>query len=82
MTSHLDSHRTTDIKADMLLGVQTGNGTPHEKYNIRGIAALHIYWSGGKGLDIFRFAVFFAGATRRAGPDSMLILCLSVCVCI
>ena len=38
MTSHLDSHRTTDIKADMLLGVQTGNGTPHDKYDICGIA--------------------------------------------
>ena len=31
MTSHLDSHRT-------ISGVQTGNGTPHDKYNIRGIA--------------------------------------------
>ena len=25
-------------------------------------------------------AVFFAGAARRAGPDSMLILCVCVCV--
>ena len=38
MTSHLNSHRTTDIKSEMLSGVQTGNGTPHDKYNIRGIA--------------------------------------------
>ena len=38
MTSHLDSHGTTDIKPEMLSGVQTGNGTPHDKYNIRGIA--------------------------------------------
>ena len=38
MTSHLDSHRTTDIKPEMLSGVQTGNGTPHDKYNTRGIA--------------------------------------------
>ena len=38
MTSHLDSLRTTDIKPEMLSGVQTGNGTPHDKYNIRGIA--------------------------------------------
>ena len=29
MTSHLNSHRTTDIKPEMLSGVQTGNG-----YNI------------------------------------------------
>ena len=38
MTSHLNSHRTTDIKPEMLSGVQTGNGTPHDKYNIRSIA--------------------------------------------
>ena len=38
MTSHLNSHRTTDIKPEMLSGVQTGNGTPHDKYNKRGIA--------------------------------------------
>ena len=37
ITSHLDSHRTTDIKPEMLSGVQNGNGTPHDKYNIRGI---------------------------------------------
>ena len=38
MTSHLNSHGTTDIKPEMLSGVQTGNGTPHDRYNIRGIA--------------------------------------------
>ena len=38
MTSHLNSHGTTDIKPEMLSGVQTGNGTPHDKYVIRGIA--------------------------------------------
>ena len=39
MTSHLNSHRTTDIRPEMLSGVQTGNGTlQHDKYNIRGIA--------------------------------------------
>ena len=37
MTSHLDSHKTTDIKPEMLSGVQTGNGSPHSNYNIRGI---------------------------------------------
>ena len=41
MTCHLDSHRRTDIKPEMLSGVQTGNGTPHDKYNIRGIARAH-----------------------------------------
>ena len=38
MTSDLDSHTATDVKPDMLSGVQTGNGIPHDKYNIRGIA--------------------------------------------
>ena len=38
MTSHLDSHKTTDIKPEMLSGVQTGNGTPHGIYNKRSIA--------------------------------------------
>ena len=40
MTSHLDSHTTTDVKPDMLSSVQTGNGIPHDIYNIRGIAHL------------------------------------------
>ena len=38
MTSHLDSHKTTDIKPEMLSGVQTRNGTPYHKHDIRGIA--------------------------------------------
>ena len=38
MTSHLDSDKTTDIKPEMLSGVQTGNGTPHDKLNLCGIA--------------------------------------------
>ena len=38
MTSHLNSHMTTDIKPEMFSGVETGNGTPHDRYNIRSIA--------------------------------------------
>ena len=38
MTSHLDSQTTTDVKPEMIPGVQTGNGIPHDKYNICGIA--------------------------------------------
>ena len=38
MTSHPNGHGTTDIKLEMLSGVQTGNGIPHDRYNIRGIA--------------------------------------------
>ena len=29
---------TTDVKLDMLSGVETGNGIPHDRYDIRGIA--------------------------------------------
>ena len=38
MTSHRDSHTITDVKPEMIPGVQTGNGIPHDKYNILGIA--------------------------------------------
>ena len=37
MTSQRDSHTTTDVKPEIIPGVQTGNGIPHDKYNIRGI---------------------------------------------
>ena len=72
MTSHLDSHKITDIKPEMLSGVQTGNGTPHGQYDIRGISHVHtkrkddifmqrrLYINEAHtALDIFRFAVFF-----------------------
>ena len=38
MNSHLNRHSTNDNKSDMLSGDQTGNGTPHDEYDIRGIA--------------------------------------------
>ena len=38
MTSHRDSHTITDIKPEIKPGVQTGNGIPHDRYSIRGIA--------------------------------------------
>ena len=72
MTSHLDSHTTTDVKPDMLSGVQTGSGIPHDRYNIRGIAHARtnkkddIFMQrrldideAHTALDIFRFAAFF-----------------------
>ena len=37
MTSHHDSHTITDVKPEIIRGVQTGNGMPHDKYNICGI---------------------------------------------
>ena len=42
MTAHLTSHGTTDIKLEMLSGVRTGNSTPHDKYNVHGIAHARI----------------------------------------
>ena len=38
MTSNLDSQTTTNVKPEMIPGVQTGYGIPHDKYNIRGTA--------------------------------------------
>ena len=38
MTSHRDSHTITDVKPEIIPGVQTGNGISHDRYNIRGIA--------------------------------------------
>ena len=38
MTSHRDSHTTTDIKPEMIPGVETGNGISHDTYYVRGIA--------------------------------------------
>ena len=38
MASHLHSYITTDVKPDILSDVKTGNGIPHERYNVRSIA--------------------------------------------
>ena len=43
MTYHFDSHTKTDVKPEMLSGVQTGNRIPHGEYNIRSIAHAHTY---------------------------------------
>ena len=37
MKTALKMNMTTDVKPDMLSGVQTGHGIPHDIYNIRGI---------------------------------------------
>ena len=36
MTSHRDSHTTTDVKPEMI--PDTGNRISHDKYDVRGIA--------------------------------------------
>ena len=38
MTSHRDSHTTSDVKPEMIPGLLTGNGIPHDKYDVRSIA--------------------------------------------
>ena len=72
MASHRGSHTTTDVNPEMIPCVQPGNGTPHDKYNLRSIAhtrtnrkddifmqrRLYID-EAHMALDIFRFAVFF-----------------------
>ena len=37
MISHHDSHTATDVKPEVIPGVQTGNGIPNDKYDVRGI---------------------------------------------
>ena len=53
MTSHIDSHGTTDIKLKMLSGVQTGYGIQHEEYDIHGIVHVHVhaYWKGDSSMQ-------------------------------
>ena len=50
MNSHFDRHGTTDIKPEMLSGIQTGNKIQHDEYDIRGIAHVHAY----RKWDIFK----------------------------
>ena len=38
MTSHRDIHTKIDVKPEVMPGIQTGNGIPHDKCNLRGIA--------------------------------------------
>ena len=38
MTSHHDSHTKTDVKPELIPGIQTRNGISHDKYDVRGIA--------------------------------------------
>ena len=72
MTSYLDSQTTTDVKPEMITGVQTGNGIPHDKYTIHSNSNVRtnrkddmfmqrrLYIDEAHtALDIFRFAVFF-----------------------
>ena len=71
MTSHHDIYTTTDVKPEMIPGIQTGDGIPHDKCILRGIAHAHsnkkddifmqrrLYIDETHtALDIFRFAVF------------------------
>ena len=41
ISSHLDSQTTTDVKLEMIPGVQTGNGIPHDRCDLRGVAHAH-----------------------------------------
>ena len=38
MTSHRDIHTKIDVNLEVIPGIQTGNGIPHDKCNLRGIA--------------------------------------------
>ena len=41
MPSDLDNNTTTNVKPEMLSGVKTRNGIPHDKYNVCDIAHVH-----------------------------------------
>ena len=72
MTSHHDIHTKIDVKLEVIPGILTKNGIPHDKCNLRGIAyALcthkqkdNIFMQrlyidkAHMALDIFRFAAF------------------------
>ena len=71
MTSHHDIYTTTDVKPEMIPGIQTGNGIPNDKCNLRGISHarsnkkddIFKQWrlyidKAHTALDILRFAVF------------------------
>ena len=60
MTSHLNRHRTTDIKMEVLSGVQTGNGIQHVEDNIRGIAHVHAYRKDDIFVCLVSFAIFLS----------------------
>ena len=55
MTYHRYSHTTTDAKPEMITGVQTGNGIPYYKYDIRGVA----HARRNRKEDIFTLQYFF-----------------------
>ena len=38
MTSHHDIHTKINVKPEVIAGIQTRNGIPHDKCNLRGIA--------------------------------------------
>ena len=38
MTSHRDSHNTTDVKPEMIPGLYAGNGISHDEYNIAALS--------------------------------------------
>ena len=71
MTSHLDSHWNTDIKPEILSGIQTRNRIQHDEYDIRGIAHLHTY----RKYDIFMQRQLLQNFTCRGkGPKAQSFL--------
>ena len=76
MASHHDSHTTTDVKPELIPGVQTGNGIPHDKHNThtRSNRKDNIFMQrqlyideAHTALDIFRLVVFFFSLSHCGG---------------
>ena len=87
MTSHCDSHTTTDVKLEMIPGILTGNAIQHDKYDIPGIAHARTNkkdkifmqrWlyidEAHTAPDIFSFAIFFFWKFLMTSLGKMLVL--------
>ena len=71
--SDRQTHRQTDTQRIDILAGAALRAAPAKK---------SVYHKNqGHISDIWIWVKIFAGAARRAGPDSMLILCVCVCVC-
>ena len=67
MTSHLDSHMSTDVKPDILSGVHTGNGIPQDRYNIRGIAT-YAQTEKTTRAKLYMYIVVGQGTCQKSSP--------------
>ena len=69
MTSHHDSHTITDVKPEIIPGVQTRNGIPHDIHNICGMSVC-VAWFPDYGhivAGIFNTVIYLPKLTNLMG---------------